>query len=575
MGIPSLPPDRSDAIARTLPDITEASQTLSKLTPEVLSMPGGDYESWLPVACVCFDEAATALGQACYALAEASASLVYYREFATPPSAMAATYYGQFYTEDAAVRLYSFGEHMATGIQFALDIPDEALAVFRERRGSHQAAVGRYLEKNFPADPFTAAALQLKDSDAWMKTVTYRNRVVHEQPPTLQEFGIAYRRERRWKGSSAGGWTLPISGGDEPEYAIDDLVVRTKEAAHAASAALTNTVQHYLTILAKRGIVVSESGCGVPLFPSNRRPPFGRPARDSMPVDAFGFIPRRLAFMAAGYVVRPVADFDRIVKEEQSRAGSDGFLRPISGFKSHYRHRRSATAPTLFGMQATHEIVQAEEPALDPRTLRLGQRGVLIHGLAFLMGVRAQFSDWWFDGAAPTVTDEISPIADDDLGQVLDRMIKTWQTFPPLTQSRFVSILYVENRNQTYPWYWEQFMFRYTAFDAIYRCLIDIDAVPPAKAHGQRFKALADSGLLHWSPEEEKIVEAFVRVRNELVHEAMLEGGAPGSDAGEVLQLAFHLKRLNERLVLRLSNVRCGFVDSPWNRLDTFSLDLQ
>ena len=58
-----------------------------------------------------------------------------------------------------------------------------------------------------------------------------------------------------------------------------------------------------------------------------------------------------------------------------------------------------------------------------------------------------------------------------------------------------------------------------------------------------------------------------------LVHEAVLEGRMLAADRGDVMMLAAHMKRLNERLVLRLGRVSCGFAESPWIRLGSFLLD--
>jgi len=218
------------------PDLSKIDELVTKLpSPDILSIPcldKGSYRSHFPVASVCFNDAYETLWGAHYALAEIIAHDIWYLRKKDPPNEAAATLFGRFYAEDAASRLYSAGEHLANGIIMMLEIGDEDLMPYKDKgkRISQQSIVGNYLRKEKTSHPVTEAVIKLADSKEWQATMTYRNRWVHEQPPTVKGLGIVYKRRIRWGPPSAGkGYTLR-GGGDKPEYSIDELVKFIKPA---------------------------------------------------------------------------------------------------------------------------------------------------------------------------------------------------------------------------------------------------------------------------------------------------------------------------------------------------------
>ena len=61
--------------------------------------------------------------------------------------------------------------------------------------------------------------------------------------------GIVKKREKRWKLSPNGGYTLGIGGGDEPEYSIEDLVGFIKPAMFQFKDTFTSVVRFYIGML--------------------------------------------------------------------------------------------------------------------------------------------------------------------------------------------------------------------------------------------------------------------------------------------------------------------------------------
>jgi hypothetical protein len=248
-------------ISRQLPDLAPLGKVVKlALTPDLISVQF-DHECTIPVAVVCLQDAFDTLLAARYALSELHAHRIWYGQEREDPDELLAAFFGRFYAEDTALRLYSAGEHLANAIVFMLEISDEELSKHRtQSRVSQQSIVGHYLVADRPRDPVTKAVTTLAQSQAWRDTLAYRNRLVHEQPPTVKGLGIVYNRRKRWKASRSGKqYKLGIGGGDEPDYSVDDLLSFIQPASFAFTSALTAVVDHYIEFLGHYGITVENA----------------------------------------------------------------------------------------------------------------------------------------------------------------------------------------------------------------------------------------------------------------------------------------------------------------------------
>lgn len=248
--------DYSDGqlFVQELPDLSELQGLVLTLSPDFISIPFSP-ENPVPAASVCLQDTLHTLAEAKYALSEVFAHQIWYLQKKDPPNRMAAAFFGRFYADDAALRLYSAGEHLANGIIMMLEIGDEELKPYKlkGKRISQQLVVGSYLPEKKANHPITKAVIRLADSNEWQATLSYRNRWVHEQPPTVKGLGIVYRRGQRWKPLPTGkGYTLGIGGGDVPEYAIEDLVGFIKPAIFKFTDTFTSVVNSYVEILEDR-----------------------------------------------------------------------------------------------------------------------------------------------------------------------------------------------------------------------------------------------------------------------------------------------------------------------------------
>jgi len=131
----------------------------------------------------------------------------------------------KFYVDDAALRLYAAAEHVANFIQNFLAIESSRLESYKkDNRTSFASTIGNFLISEMPSLEITKAIKDLVSEPNWQKTILYRNRWVHEQPPLLKEMGMAYMRKSRWKKTHDGNYALGIGLGDSADYTLDELI---------------------------------------------------------------------------------------------------------------------------------------------------------------------------------------------------------------------------------------------------------------------------------------------------------------------------------------------------------------
>jgi len=131
----------------------------------------------------------------------------------------------KFYIDDAALRLYAAAEHIANFIQNFWAIESSKLEQYKkDNRTSFASTIGTFLISEMPYLEITQAIKDLASEPNWQKTILYRNRWVHEQPPLLKEMGMAYKRKPRWKKTHDGNYALGIGLGDTADYTLDELV---------------------------------------------------------------------------------------------------------------------------------------------------------------------------------------------------------------------------------------------------------------------------------------------------------------------------------------------------------------
>ena len=204
-------------------------------------------------------DAVDVLGEARFAVHESLADWLYYSERVQPAQPDQAVFFGKFYLDDAALRLYAVGEHMAEAIMCMLEVEEKGLKSYRERGSSRQVAVGKYLQKEKPESELTLAVEELLALEDWRWTISYRGEWVHAQPPTVAGTGIVFRRGKRWE-EGDGSRILRVGGGDEPTLTVPELSRRLVSALREAHRCLSRVSDYYRRVLTEAGMVFKDGG---------------------------------------------------------------------------------------------------------------------------------------------------------------------------------------------------------------------------------------------------------------------------------------------------------------------------
>lgn len=255
-----------ERIYQEIPDLSTLGDMVLGLSPDFIPI-HFPPKSGIPEASTIFHDIFYTLEAAVYALREVFAHRIWYLEKKEPPDKVIAAIFGRYYADDAVLRLYSSGEqYLVDAIKKMLEISEQQLKPYKkERKKRYQKEgkdprkitrleiIGDFLREQKAQHPTTEAITSLADLKEWRTTVDYRNRWVHEQPPTMAGMGIVYKRGKRWKPLPNGRYTLGIGGGDKPDYSVEDLVGFIKPAMFNFTDTLTSVVKFYTELLKDAG----------------------------------------------------------------------------------------------------------------------------------------------------------------------------------------------------------------------------------------------------------------------------------------------------------------------------------
>lgn len=247
-----------------LPNIDALKRQIAFLSPEFISVKFKS-DSNFPVAAVCFQDASRTLSESRYALLEAMAHKIWYLEKVTPKDEDNAVFFTRFYSDDAALRLYSAAEHLAKAVVFIFDIHDSKLK--QTRTGSRFTSVRKFLREAHPDHIITKNLDELYRSREWKTTIKYRDDWVHNQPPIIAGTGMVFERKSRWF-ISGNVSKMGLGAGDSPKYSVDDLLGFVKPALFQFTEKLTHIVEFYVAELEKKGITMTANGMQVSILKS-------------------------------------------------------------------------------------------------------------------------------------------------------------------------------------------------------------------------------------------------------------------------------------------------------------------
>jgi len=193
MSVAHLEKSTLEKIDKKLPDLRKLQKIVVQIAPDIISMKF-NHKSTIPIAAVCLKDTIKILSEARYALREIHINKIYHLEKVKEPNELASVYFSKFYADDIALRLYAAAEHLACSIMYMLEIKMNEIKNEKRKNTkiSNSSVLGKYLLKTMPTHTISKAISKLINSEDWTKTLEYRNKWVHEQPPLVEGLGIVY-----------------------------------------------------------------------------------------------------------------------------------------------------------------------------------------------------------------------------------------------------------------------------------------------------------------------------------------------------------------------------------------------
>ena len=295
--------------------------------------------------------------------------------------------------------------------------------------------------------------------------------------------------------------------------------------------------------------------------------------------DKIGYLPYEEALNFSNGGLYPLDNFNNVHEHVNRKANKDGFYYPPTVETYRQRHEvidgiletfedpvpNTKRPAHIFRMPASHEI-QIIKPSNtnDPRK---GDGLFLTYLIAFIFGIRLQFHDWFFDGRVPVTSHQDFIISPSATEHFIDNAYYIWRNLSDKQQKLVTNLLYMQTKVKSYEWDWERFFTSYMVLDGCYKFLSETFGVS-SRRHRNRIKTVIKYFDMKLNSEW---IDRIVCLRNELLHETLWEGGQPGNSGSTYsFSAAFHLLKLNNRVIFAILGHRGEYIRSPWWLRGTF-----
>jgi len=208
------------------------------------------------------------------------------------------------------------------------------------------------------------------------------------------------------------------------------------------------------------------------------------------------------------------------------------------------------------------------------KAFRKGPGGFIIHLLAYILGTRLQFYDWWFDGRIPIESTHNIYISKQTLEDFLSHSYNIWRSWDHNFKNIFINILYMHSRSPSYEWDWERFTIEYMVFDCCYNLSKELNLL--IKKKKRRMHDMAHICEEFNIPYDDTLINDIVKLRNKLFHKALWDDSNPchSLSISKYNQLYdYHLRRLNKRIIPYLLGYHTAYINTGWWHLGTFLFD--
>jgi hypothetical protein len=294
--------------------------------------------------------------------------------------------------------------------------------------------------------------------------------------------------------------------------------------------------------------------------------------------ELFGFLKHPDAIEFNGGSVKPTDSFQYGLSYIERNENKDGYFYPPQVMT--YRQAidfecgqtekpkavpNSSRPSPVFSLPASH-ILHIKEP-LDKENLRYEDAGLLIHLIGFFFGTRLQFSDWRFDGKVPIEYKNYLFYSPDVPSNFISHVYQQWKTLKPKQRKHYINILYMHGKAKSCEWEWDEFLYQYMVFDAVYRFYVMLGN-KEIGGHKNRLEGLCKHFNIEYEPDR---ITRIYALRNDLFHEALWYGGTLGlqkkqSDSHLIPKC---LERLNSQLIVAVIGYKNNYsMSASWSDLN-------
>jgi hypothetical protein len=277
--------------------------------------------------------------------------------------------------------------------------------------------------------------------------------------------------------------------------------------------------------------------------------------------ELFGFLKYQKIIEFDGGKIEPVKDYSKQVMTIEKYTNIDGFIYPpiTQLFKDETPVQNSKKPSPVFKLPASH-VLSIKNPVGE--NIKYEDGGFLVHLVGFLFGVRLQFADWRFDGKVPIISKSHFVFSNDVASDFITHSYKTWISWNLDQRKRYINILYMHGKSKSCEWEWDEFIYQYLVFDALYRLHVELTGRKIAGGHGARLQGLCEYYGVNYNID---IIKKIYLLRNDLFHEALWEGNIPGLHKKSQLShlMPRCLASLNSKLIVRIIGYKNNYSISP------------
>ncbi len=287
--------------------------------------------------------------------------------------------------------------------------------------------------------------------------------------------------------------------------------------------------------------------------------------------ELFGFLNHPHIIKFDGGRIEPTDSFQKGLEYINKFGNRDGYFypRPIRAYTRTLESAQYECVPnserpaSVFRLPESHTLY-IENPLIE-ENVRYEDAGLLIHLFGFLFETRLQFSDWRFDGKVPIKYKNNFSFSPDVPSIFISHVYQEWKKLDAKLRILYINILYMHGKAKSCEWHWDEFLYQYMVFDAIYNFATEGKKIkvptPKGKnkdlSHKERFKYLCDRFGIHYDNEDQ--LKEIYMLRNDLFHEGLWDGGMPGLSQKNRTNSYRNLKqldKLNSRLIVEISGYK-------------------